>query len=336
MNIENYYLSPKSVKKIESSLQVFNGNTEDPGWADQCLEVYRRVMGLDNCHILTLNNEMVAKLHENINYRFVKKIYEEYSDYDIWLPHNMQLPPAPIPLLLSRDDTEKLSRFNPLYEQLNKVVSGGYFMTAISHPSSVGMGGAAWDREDFNDEEKVIHSIISPAFISNYAQKRNISIYRSLSEYCSEHEERNSSPCCIISTTGECYYISEEFRKTLEKLYLSLSEIVQLLATNSGPSLFIQPRNQRISLGASVILSVSPLKLTSDCETLLKLSLEDQRVAAITRQEQHVVNLIRSGASNREIAQKLLISENTVKKHVYSIFQKTGVKNRVELCIGRY
>jgi DNA-binding NarL/FixJ family response regulator len=36
---------------------------------------------------------------------------------------------------------------------------------------------------------------------------------------------------------------------------------------------------------------------------------------------------------NRDIAQQLTISENTVKRHLQSIFSKTGAKDRLELAV---
>jgi DNA-binding NarL/FixJ family response regulator len=36
---------------------------------------------------------------------------------------------------------------------------------------------------------------------------------------------------------------------------------------------------------------------------------------------------------NRDIAQQLAISENTVKRHLQSIFSKTGAKDRLELAV---
>jgi DNA-binding CsgD family transcriptional regulator len=51
----------------------------------------------------------------------------------------------------------------------------------------------------------------------------------------------------------------------------------------------------------------------------------------ITNREREVIELICQGKSNQEIADCLFISLQTVKDHVYSIFQKTGVKNRVHL-----
>jgi len=51
----------------------------------------------------------------------------------------------------------------------------------------------------------------------------------------------------------------------------------------------------------------------------------------ISRREQEVILLICQGRTNQEIADSLFISLKTVKDHNYRIFQKTGVRNRVEL-----
>ena len=51
----------------------------------------------------------------------------------------------------------------------------------------------------------------------------------------------------------------------------------------------------------------------------------------ITKREMEVIELIRQGKTNREISGQLFISVETVKDHNYNIFQKTGVKNRIQL-----
>jgi DNA-binding CsgD family transcriptional regulator len=51
----------------------------------------------------------------------------------------------------------------------------------------------------------------------------------------------------------------------------------------------------------------------------------------ITAREREVIELIREGKTNQEIADRLFISLATVKDHNYNIFRKTGVRNRVEL-----
>jgi DNA-binding CsgD family transcriptional regulator len=51
----------------------------------------------------------------------------------------------------------------------------------------------------------------------------------------------------------------------------------------------------------------------------------------ITAREREIIELICAGKTNREIADRLYISEATVKDHNYNVFRKTGVRNRVEL-----
>ncbi|TAL35668.1 MAG: LuxR family transcriptional regulator [Spirochaetes bacterium] len=48
----------------------------------------------------------------------------------------------------------------------------------------------------------------------------------------------------------------------------------------------------------------------------------------ITRREKEIIGMIAGGSTNREISRALDITDDTVKNHVYNIFQKTGVKNR--------
>jgi len=54
---------------------------------------------------------------------------------------------------------------------------------------------------------------------------------------------------------------------------------------------------------------------------------------ALSPRELQVARLVASGRSNREIAEQLILSEQTVKNHVQSIFRKLAVGNRVELTI---
>lgn len=51
----------------------------------------------------------------------------------------------------------------------------------------------------------------------------------------------------------------------------------------------------------------------------------------ITGREIEIIALVCRGKSNREIAEELCISPQTVKDHNYNIFRKTGVRNRTQL-----
>src|ERR1700749_4185098 len=50
----------------------------------------------------------------------------------------------------------------------------------------------------------------------------------------------------------------------------------------------------------------------------------------ITRRELEVLELIAQGLSNREIADKLFVSENTVKTHSSRVFDKLGARRRTQ------
>jgi DNA-binding NarL/FixJ family response regulator len=50
----------------------------------------------------------------------------------------------------------------------------------------------------------------------------------------------------------------------------------------------------------------------------------------LSRREREVYELLVQGRSNREIARTLFISESTVKVHVRHIYEKFGVRTRVE------
>jgi two-component system, NarL family, nitrate/nitrite response regulator NarL len=53
----------------------------------------------------------------------------------------------------------------------------------------------------------------------------------------------------------------------------------------------------------------------------------------LTTREVEIISAIREGNSNREIASKLAISEETVKRHLSNIYGKLGVSSRLELAV---
>lgn len=54
---------------------------------------------------------------------------------------------------------------------------------------------------------------------------------------------------------------------------------------------------------------------------------------ALTERELEVARAVASGANNKEIAQRLGITERTVKAHVGAIFEKLGVRDRLQLAV---
>ena len=57
------------------------------------------------------------------------------------------------------------------------------------------------------------------------------------------------------------------------------------------------------------------------------------KLSALTPREQEIVRLIVGGASNKQVAAVLDISERTVKGHLSNVFQKLGVSDRLKLVL---
>jgi len=83
------------------------------------------------------------------------------------------------------------------------------------------------------------------------------------------------------------------------------------------------------------------LKLTSSTEVLKEVVvLRDSKpfvvdrtrleAMGITPREHEILTLIASGLSNREIAEKLFVSENTVKTHSTRLFTKLNARRRTQ------
>ena len=60
------------------------------------------------------------------------------------------------------------------------------------------------------------------------------------------------------------------------------------------------------------------------------LNEQKQEALGITRRELEILELVAQGMSNREIAGKLYVSENTVKTHCSRAFDKLGARRRTQ------
>ncbi|MBN2738434.1 MAG: response regulator transcription factor [Spirochaetales bacterium] len=80
----------------------------------------------------------------------------------------------------------------------------------------------------------------------------------------------------------------------------------------------------------NLIFNIKQLLINSAERTFAPIS-EKYRHYGISKREIQVINLMKEGLSNKEIADKLTVSIRTVDKHLYNIYNKCQVNNRVEL-----
>ena len=80
-------------------------------------------------------------------------------------------------------------------------------------------------------------------------------------------------------------------------------------------------------------LSIASLLVEGIIGNDKELSKDMLRIKALTKREYEVLTLIAEGLNNRDIANRLYISEKTVKNHVSSIFKKIEVNDRIQAAI---
>lgn len=86
-----------------------------------------------------------------------------------------------------------------------------------------------------------------------------------------------------------------------------------------------------VFLFISISRKLSEEKEIVDKEEEKNGSAVDLSLYHITEREEEIIELICEGNTNKEIAQKLSLSVNTVSNHITNIFDKTGVRSRIDL-----
>ena len=78
--------------------------------------------------------------------------------------------------------------------------------------------------------------------------------------------------------------------------------------------------------------NVSPTVAASMLDAVRSLDDEPERV--VTKREEEVLQLIADGCSTPEVAERLYISQKTVKNHLASIYQKLDARDRTQAVLA--
>ena len=101
------------------------------------------------------------------------------------------------------------------------------------------------------------------------------------------------------------------------------------LLKDSGKDAILGAVSQLMS-GVNVLDPKVMARLTS----LMNKNTSDDLYVEMTEREREIAGLLAEGLTNRQIADKLYISEGPVKNYISSIYDKTGIHDRVKLVVA--
>lgn len=128
--------------------------------------------------------------------------------------------------------------------------------------------------------------------------------------------------------------------RTLKLNFHNLSNLIDIESPNTKVILFgYQDKNDKPSkiiylakeTDASKLMEI--LKTPNGCNPNEKAADEENQKNKLTRTELKIINLVKSGFSNKVIAQELSIGEETVKTNLRKIFMKLKLQNRYQLIV---
>lgn len=111
------------------------------------------------------------------------------------------------------------------------------------------------------------------------------------------------------------------------RLFLDAGEEIHQLVRR-----LLKKSSSGLSAGAIKFLGKINVQLLADLKSKQGNTLQVESTSALletlTKRERQMIDAIVTGETNKEIAEKLFISEQTVKWHIHQLYQKFGVKNR--------
>ncbi len=136
------------------------------------------------------------------------------------------------------------------------------------------------------------------------------------------HQQQPHLPVIILTTFDDDDQVFEGLRAGAVGYLLkdvSSQKLVEAIQTAVRGETFLQP-----SIAAKVVAELN--RISQAQPTTVQAHL----IEPLSERELEILRLLATGASNREIAQQLFITEGTVKNHVTNILGKLNVRDRAQ------
>ena len=115
---------------------------------------------------------------------------------------------------------------------------------------------------------------------------------------------------------------------SLAQSALTRGTALAALGRSSANELLLDARERFMLLGAPLFVDLADAARNARAPSVKQA---DVRFGATTRREREIAALVADGLSNREIAERLVLSERTVEGHVANLFNKLSVSSRTQV-----
>jgi DNA-binding CsgD family transcriptional regulator len=131
---------------------------------------------------------------------------------------------------------------------------------------------------------------------------------------------------------------AERLGRTLEAVVtrLDLARLLERIDRGRASDVYRRVAADAVAIGATNPGAVAEQALRRlGVRTWRRGPAGDRATMGLTAREREVLDLLASGATNPEIADRLFLSRKTVERHVSNVLAKLGLRNRAELA-GRF
>ncbi len=148
-------------------------------------------------------------------------------------------------------------------------------------------------------------------------------------------------PDVIVSDMTSCKKILKMLPNNDDKKVLLINDSLDLCSDSLKKMISeglggILPKNADGKMLQKAVKKLHDGELWIDHQTMREVfsaASEPSHNIQLTKKELEILNFICNGMTNKEIAKKLFISEQTVKSHCNHLFKKFGVTSRLKLAI---
>jgi|WetSurMetagenome_2_1015567.scaffolds.fasta_scaffold113676_3 two-component system, NarL family, nitrate/nitrite response regulator NarL len=134
----------------------------------------------------------------------------------------------------------------------------------------------------------------------------------------------------ILSELPNCKVVFLTMYEGDDKLFDALRAGAKGYLPKNTPSPNLAASLRALANGELALSRQLMSRVVDEFSRTKRTELDDKALSKLSTREMEVLRQLENGASNQEIAQRLFLSENTVKHHIRSILEKLHVPNRRE------